>query len=141
MSEMTIGEVSRRTGLAPKAIREYETKGLIYSLGRSEGNYRLFDESALWCARVITGLRAVGLTVKEIEGLAAVYLERPGEPIGPHLAPLLGRAEQRIGDRICELEGIRSRIKHFREQNRDALAGQPDADLALSDPRRHTSAA
>jgi hypothetical protein len=50
---MTVGELSRRTGLSIKAIREYEALGLIYSAGRSEGNYRLFDETALWCAQVI----------------------------------------------------------------------------------------
>jgi hypothetical protein len=66
MTEMTIGQLARRTGLSVKAIREYEARGLIYTVGRSAGNYRLFDDSALWCAQVITGLRAVGLTVKEI---------------------------------------------------------------------------
>jgi MerR family transcriptional regulator, copper efflux regulator len=44
---MTVGQLSRRTGLSVKAIRHYEALGLIYSAGRSEGNYRLFDESAL----------------------------------------------------------------------------------------------
>lgn len=41
------------TGLSIKAIREYERLGLIYSVGRSEGDYRMFDASALWCAGVI----------------------------------------------------------------------------------------
>jgi hypothetical protein len=34
-----------------KALREYEDLGLIYTVGRSAGNYRLFDEEALWCRR------------------------------------------------------------------------------------------
>jgi MerR family copper efflux transcriptional regulator len=92
MPEMTIGELARRTGLSVKAIREYEARGLIYTLGRSAGNYRLFDESALWCAQVIANLRAVGLTIKEIERVASEYLVRPEEPIGPHIAPLLASA-------------------------------------------------
>ncbi len=53
---MTVGELARRTGLSIKAIRQYEELGLIYSAGRSEGGYRLFDESALWCAEVISTL-------------------------------------------------------------------------------------
>ena len=44
---MMVGELADRTGLSIKAIRRYEGLGLIYSAGRSEGNYRLFDESAL----------------------------------------------------------------------------------------------
>jgi hypothetical protein len=47
---MTIGQLARRTGVSIKTLREYERLGLIYTLGRSESNYRLFDESAFWCA-------------------------------------------------------------------------------------------
>jgi MerR family copper efflux transcriptional regulator len=83
---MTIGELAGRTGLTIRAIRRYEELGLVYSAGRSEGNYRLYDESALWCADVIARLRSLGLTVREIEQLARVYLSRPEEPIGPHVA-------------------------------------------------------
>ena len=46
-SLMTIGELSRRTGVSVKALRRYEGMGLIYTAGRSASNYRLFDESAL----------------------------------------------------------------------------------------------
>jgi hypothetical protein len=41
---MTVGELGRRTGMSAKATREFEGLGLIYSAGRSEANYRLFDE-------------------------------------------------------------------------------------------------
>ncbi len=39
---MTIGQLSRRTGVPIKALREYERLGFLYTLGRSESNYRLF---------------------------------------------------------------------------------------------------
>src|SRR5262249_1839442 len=57
---MTIGALSRRTGVPVKALREYEDLGLIYTVGRSAGNYRLFDEEALWCVAVIGTLRGAG---------------------------------------------------------------------------------
>src|SRR5918995_2464694 len=101
---MTVGELARSTGWSGKAIRQFEGLGLIYSAGRSEPNYRLFDESAIWCVQVIGNLRSLGLTIKEIQALAAVYLDRPGEPIGPRLAELLDRAEQRIEQRREELD-------------------------------------
>src|SRR5919204_1709420 len=104
---MTVGQRAARRGLSVKAIRQYEALGLIYSAGRSEGNYRLFDESALWCAQVISKLRSLGLTIKEIDQLARAYLSRPDEPIGPHLAALLERAERRIDARMAELEAVR----------------------------------
>jgi MerR family copper efflux transcriptional regulator len=133
---MTVGELARRTGLSIKAIRQYEALGLIYSAGRSEGGYRLFDQSALWCAQVIETLRSLGLTIKEIDQLGREYLHRPDEPIGPRLATLLDRAEQRIDDRIAELTAVRGRIRDYRTENAAALAGRPGADLFGQDPRQ-----
>jgi MerR family transcriptional regulator, copper efflux regulator len=135
---MTVGELARRTGMTAKAIRQFEGLGLIYSAGRSEANYRLFDESAIWCVQVISSLRSLGLTIKEIQQLAAVYLDRPGEPIGPQLAALLDRAEQRIEQRRAELDLIQERIRDFRAANAAALAGR--SDLAGGDPRRERAA-
>jgi MerR family transcriptional regulator, copper efflux regulator len=137
---MTVGELARRTGMSSKAIREFEGLRLIYSAGRSEANYRLFDESALWCVQVIDNLRALGLTIKQIQQLAAVYLDRPDEPIGPRLAELLDQAEQRIEQRREQLDGIQHRIRDFRAANEAALAGHSDADLARADFRRTRAA-
>ncbi len=137
---MTVGELARRTGLSIKAIRQYEALGLIYSAGRSEGGYRLFDDSALWCAQVIERLRSLGLTIKEIELLASDYLSRPDEPIGPHLAALLDGSEQRIDDRIAGLMAVRERIRDYRTRHASALAGQPGVDLFGHDPRRGQAA-
>jgi len=131
---MTVGELARRTGLSIKAIRRYEGLGLIYSAGRSEGNYRLFDESALWCAHVISTLRTLGLTINEIDRLGRDYLSRPEEQVGPRVAALLDRAERRIDDRIAELESVRGRIRDFRTEHAAALAGRPGPDLFAPDP-------
>jgi MerR family transcriptional regulator, copper efflux regulator len=127
---MTVGELAARTGMSPKAIREFEGLGLIFSAGRSEANYRLFDESAIWCVQMIDHLRALGLTIKQIQQLAAVYVERPNEPIGPRLAELLDETEQRIEQRREQLDGIQRRIRAFRTANKAALAGDSDAELA-----------
>jgi MerR family transcriptional regulator, copper efflux regulator len=135
---MTVGELARRTGMSAKAIREFEGLGLIYSAGRSEANYRLFDESAIWCVQVIGSLRSLGLTIKEIQQLAALYLDQPAQPIGPRVAELLDRAEQRIEQRRAELDLIHERIRVFRAANSAALAGH--ADLASGDQRRMRAA-
>jgi MerR family copper efflux transcriptional regulator len=138
---MTVGELARRTGLSIKAIRQYEGLGLIYSAGRSESGYRLFDDSALWCAQVIQRLRSLGLTINEIDQIGRGYLSRPDEPIGPFLAALLDGSEQRIDDRIAELEAVRERIRDYRARHAAALAGRPGVDMFGPDPRRGRRAA
>jgi DNA-binding transcriptional MerR regulator len=132
---MTIGQLSRRTGMPIKALREYADMGLIYTVGRSPGNYRLFDESSLWCVEVIRGLRSLGLTVAEICEVAGVYLLQPDEPIGPHLAERLRASRTRIDAHIAALQELRRRIDGFEATHRPELAGEGDADFRRMDPR------
>lgn len=138
---MTVGELAERTGVTRKVIRELEGRGLIYTVGRSESNYRLFDEDALWCVQMITGLRSLGLTLAEIEQFSNAYLEKPGEPPGPRLDLLLQRVQQRVAAQLSELEQLRQRIESFRAANALALAGEPGARLGPPDPRRRHPAA
>ena len=132
---MTIGELSRRCGVPVRALRAYTDMGLVYSAGRSTSGYRLFDESALWCAAVIGELRGLGLTVAEIRELAGIYLGQPGEPIGPHVAERLRRARHRADARIRELQDLRRRIDEVLASHDYELAG--DAFRA-ADPRHGT---
>jgi MerR family copper efflux transcriptional regulator len=130
---MTIGTLSKRTGVAVKTLRAYEDAGLIYTVGRSAGNYRLFDEEALWCVAVVTGLRSLGLTLAEIEQLTAHYLAQTGEPIGPRIAGLLEAVRARTKERIAELHQLLERINTFEATNLDELEGR--ADFRAQDPR------
>lgn len=138
---MTIGELSRRTGINVKTLREYEGMDLIYTVGRSAGNYRLFDESALWCVDVIRNLRSLGLTVAEIREIAGIYLGEPDEPIGPHVARRVRAARSRINARIEELEQLRRRIDEFETARAAELAVDRDPDLRATDPRSRTKRA
>jgi DNA-binding transcriptional MerR regulator len=136
IKSMTIGRLARRTGVSIKTLREYERLGLIYTLGRSEGNYRLFDDSALWCVQFISTCRSLGLTLKEIQQIGTVYLEQPGEPIGPHLAEQLDHVLLRVEARVAELEALRQRIREFQAVHATELAGQTELYLVASDPHR-----
>lgn len=139
---MTVGQLARQTGLSHKAIRELEDRGLIYSAGRSEANYRLFDDTALWCVGAIGELRSLGLTLAEIEQLHSLHLQHPDRRIGPQLAQLLDRSQERINARIHALQLTLGRIDRFRTANPDVLAGTANPDPADNDPcRTRTQAA
>ena len=140
---MTIGQLSRRTGLSVKALRRLEGMGLIYTVGRSPAGYRLFDEDALWCVRVLGTLRGLGLTLAEIRELDAVYLAQPERPVGPHLADRLRAVRGRLDERIGELQALRRRIDDFEAGHQAELNGQGRgcAELFADDPRRGCRAA
>jgi MerR family transcriptional regulator, copper efflux regulator len=140
---MTIGQLSRRTGVSIKILREYEHLGFLYTLGRSAGNYRLFGEEATWWVQVVQSLRSLGLTLKEIQTLTVRYTERPSEPIEPVLNEQLARALARIEARIASLEALRQRVLDFLTADVSVpgrLTPQPTASalarLLATDPRR-----
>ncbi len=130
---MTIGGLARRTGVPVKTLREYEDMGLIYTVGRSAGNYRLFGEEALWCVGVIRTLRALGLTLAEIQELTATYLRQREAPIGPRLAEMLAAVRGRTRDRIAELRRLLRCIDEFEALHAAELSGR--ADFRVNDPR------
>jgi DNA-binding transcriptional MerR regulator len=119
---MTVGELSRRTGVTVKTLRAYTDLGLIYTLGRSPANYRLFNADALWCVRFIGELRGLGLTVAEIRELARAGLDGTGRPTGPRLAQLLRRSRERAQRRIADQQHILRRIGEFEADHRADLA-------------------
>lgn len=119
---MTVGELSRRTGVPVKALREYTDLGLIYTRGRSPANYRLFDDDALWCVRFIGELRGLGMTIAEIRELTAAWPGGAGRSPGGQLAELLRRSRTRLERRIAAQQQILRRIDAFEADHRTELA-------------------
>ncbi|WP_331753225.1 MerR family DNA-binding transcriptional regulator (plasmid) [Streptomyces sp. NBC_00637] len=133
---MTVGELSQRTGVTVKTLREYTDLGLIYTLGRSPANYRLFTADALWCVRWIGELRGLGLTVAEIHELTTTYLEHTGRPFGPALAERLEAARERLRARIAAAEQTLNRIDTFEKTHRAELADAGGSAACWADDPR-----
>lgn len=138
---MTVGELSRRTGVPVKALREYTDWGLIFTPGRSGANYRLYDDEALGCVQAIAELRGLGLTLAEIRWLASRHPGENGQLIGRRLAERLRAARARVEAQIAQLEQTRHRIDAFEAAHRHALAGQPGAEIWSSAADRCASCA
>jgi MerR family transcriptional regulator, redox-sensitive transcriptional activator SoxR len=102
---ITIGELARRAGLAPSAIRFYERVGLIASQ-RTEGGQRRFRRDVLRRLAFIRVAQRVGLSLDEIA--------RALEALPPDRAPSRGDWQrmtrgwrERIDERISLLEALR----------------------------------
>src|SRR5262245_20764972 len=66
-SRIRIGELARRVGATPRAVRYYEELGLLPDSGRSHGAHRLYDESDDQRVRDILRIREVlGLSLTEL---------------------------------------------------------------------------
>ncbi len=67
---LRIQEVAAELGLTPRSIRYYEEIGLLEPVGRSEGDYRLYDTDDVERLRYIKGLRDdAGFSLAEIAQL------------------------------------------------------------------------
>jgi MerR family redox-sensitive transcriptional activator SoxR len=67
-SQLSIGEVAERTGLAVSAIRYYEKLGLLPPAARSSGRRR-FDITAVTRLRIISTVQQAGFSLAEIHQL------------------------------------------------------------------------
>jgi MerR family redox-sensitive transcriptional activator SoxR len=66
MTELTIGELSERSGVATSAIRYYEGRGLVSSR-RTPGNQRRYERAMLRRLAFVRTAQRVGLTLEEVE--------------------------------------------------------------------------
>lgn len=65
---LSIGDVSRRAGVAPSALRFYEAEGLICS-ERTAGNQRRYRRDVLRRVAVVQVAQAAGLRLSEVQAL------------------------------------------------------------------------
>ena len=63
--ELSVGELSERSGVAPSALRYYEELGLITSR-RTPGNQRRYERGMLRRVSFVRAAQAVGLSLEEI---------------------------------------------------------------------------
>jgi len=65
---MRIGELTQRTGTTPKAIRLYESRGLLGTVARA-GSYRHYGEADVARVLLIRRAQALGFRLSELDGL------------------------------------------------------------------------
>lgn len=102
---LDIGDVARRSGVAPSALRYYEEKGLIASIGRN-GLRRVFDAAVLEKLALIALGRAAGFTLDEIGAMFA-----PDGRLDIDRSALLARADD-LDRTIHRLTAMRDGLRH-----------------------------
>ena len=107
-SELTIGEVSTRSGVAPSALRFYERRGLIAS-ARSDGNQRRYERAVLRRIAFIQAGRAAGISLEQI-GSALGTLPASRTPSRRDWERLSNRWRDDLDARIETLQALRDRL-------------------------------
>ena len=105
-SVLTIGEVSRRSGVASSALRFYEERGLISSV-RAGSGHRRYPRSVLRRVAFIVFAQTIGLSLEEI-GTELAKLPADRIPARQDWARLSDGWTKRIDQRIAELQRLRA---------------------------------
>lgn len=105
---LTVGELSKRSGIAVTAIHFYESKGLIFST-RNEGNQRRFSRGTLRILAIIKASQNLGFSLEEIkQGLAALPTERA--PTQQEWKTLATQWRKKIEERLTALTTLRDHL-------------------------------
>lgn len=103
---LTIGQISRRSGVAASALRFYEERGLIAS-ERAGSGHRRYRQSVLRRIAFIVFAQRVGSSLDEI-GDELAKLPDHDAPTGRDWSLLAGTWTERIDARIAELERLKA---------------------------------
>jgi MerR family transcriptional regulator, redox-sensitive transcriptional activator SoxR len=103
---LTIGEVSRRSGVASSALRFYEERGLISSVRLGSG-HRRYPRPVLRRIAFIVFAQRVGLTLDEI-GQELAKLPPGYAPSRRDWSRLSTTWRSRIDERIAELQRLKA---------------------------------
>lgn len=106
--EISIGELSERTGVARSALRFYEDEGLVHS-ERTSGNQRRYHREVVRRVSFIRVAQELGMSLEEIkEAMRALPESRT--PTKADWAKISKAWRPRIEARIAMMERLRDRL-------------------------------
>ena len=114
-SLLRIHEAAAEVGLTPRSVRYYEEIGLLTPAARSEGDYRLYDDTDLERLRFIKGLRDdAGFSLAEIARLLEDEAARERGHAAFHATTDPAERARILRDRLVrydhQIEMLRSKI-------------------------------
>jgi DNA-binding transcriptional MerR regulator len=117
---LTVGEVSKRTGLSIRTLHHYHAIGLLQPSRRSAAGYRLYSVRDLMRLQQVVLLRSVGLSLDEI----GRSLAKGGATLLSTIDAHVGRLRQRIEHerRLCRrLEETAERLRKRQKPSVDEI--------------------
>jgi DNA-binding transcriptional MerR regulator len=135
-----IGEIAERTGVSVETLRYYEKRRLLKTPARTQGGYRLYSGTVVHQVKFIKQAQSLGLTLDDIQQLAAGRTRANHAPSCRRVRDLLTRRIEDIDARIRELREFRRTLhEHLAACDRAlAEAAEPACPTieALDEPKR-----
>ncbi len=114
---MNIGEAAKKSGVNAKAIRYYESIGLLPEAARTESGYRIYTQDDVERLRMIGRARRLGFSIDDVKRLQKVYSESREERSG--VKSMVMQHVSEIDEKIAELNTIRNTLLDIARQCED----------------------
>jgi DNA-binding transcriptional MerR regulator len=131
---MKIGEVSRRLGITPQAVRFYEHEGLVPQPSRTDIGYREFGALDFERLRLLVGLRRLDVPLESAASIAAICAEGRCDEATADLREVIGGRRREIALRIDELKDLDRRLRSL--DARLASGSQPQTLIKVGKESR-----
>lgn len=109
---MLIGEVADATGVSTKALRYYESEGLLPEPARTSGGYRDYSAGVIERVAFIKQAQTAGLTLRQIGQVLA--LRDDGRAPCHHVADLVDQQLSDVEQRLQDLRRTRAQLREVR---------------------------
>ncbi|WP_316685067.1 Cd(II)/Pb(II)-responsive transcriptional regulator [Undibacterium sp. Jales W-56] len=119
-NDLKIGELAKRTGCLVETVRYYEKEQLLPQPGRSDGNFRLYNETHVERLQFIRNCRSLDMTLDEIRHLLK-FKDLPNENCA-QVNALLDEHIQHVAARIAELSSLQTQLHELRSLCQTAQA-------------------
>ena len=67
---LTVGQLAEKAGVSPRTIKHWEDVGILDPDLRSEGGFRLYDETYVFLCQLIRDLQLFGYSLEEIKAVS-----------------------------------------------------------------------
>jgi len=125
---MRIGELAGRVGASTRALRHYESQGLLRAR-RDASGYRDYDEHDLRLAIEIRSLLAIGFTLEETRPF--VDCLRAGHAAGDACPDSVAVYQRKL----AEVDACLARLNNVRDRIAEALIRSAEHRAAAPSPR------
>src|SRR5881409_1809674 len=122
---LLIGEISARSGVSRKALRLYETNGILPAPRRTAARYRMYGPDALAVLAFVRQAKRLGFQLKEIKDIVAI--RRSGSAPCSHVRRLVERKETELEEVLSDAKQVRDRLRRVLED----WSSRPRSDAAV----------
>src|SRR5579875_77888 len=141
---LTIGRLASLSGVSAKAIRYYESAGLLPPAQRSANGYRSYSRADLNRLILLRRLRLLGVSLEALKPLLEEAPHARCVEVQQETLRLIEGRLRAIDQEIAELHLLRDQVEHYHKQllacscdsQEQLLACYPDAQESFGECRR-----